>query len=80
MGLQVQQVWSHQALEVKVHRRCPSPQTEWEKRTTQKGKKHHWKKRHTDIIEMEKFNGQYDEIDVHFLGPYPDVASDPEKS
>ena len=28
---------------------------------------------------MEEFNGQYDEIDVHFVWPYPDMASDPEE-
>ena len=31
---------------------------------------------HTDIIEMEEFNGQYDEINVHFVGAYPDMVSD----
>ena len=61
-----------------MQRRCPSPQTEWEKEHPQKGKKHHGKKGHTDI-EMEEFNGQYDEINVHFIGPYPDMASDPEE-
>ena len=28
---------------------------------------------------MEEFNGQYDEITVHFAGPYPDMTSDPEE-
>ena len=42
-----------------------------------KGKKHHGKKGHNNIIELEEFNGQYDEIDVHFVGLYPDMASDP---
>ena len=45
----------------------------------QKGKKHHVKKEHTDIIEMKEFNGQYDEIDVHFVKPYPDMAHDPDE-
>ena len=27
---------------------------------------------------MDGFDGQYDEIDVHFVGPYPGIASDPE--
>ena len=26
---------------------------------------------------MDEFNGQYDESDVHFVGAYPDMASDP---
>ena len=34
-----------------------------------KGKKHHGKKGHTDIIKMEQFDGQYEEIYVHFVGP-----------
>ena len=28
---------------------------------------------------MEEFDGQYDEIDIHFVGPYSDVASDPDE-
>ena len=43
---------------VKVQRRFPSPQTEWEKSTPQKGKKHHGKKGHTNIIKIEEINGQ----------------------
>ena len=65
---------SHWALEVKVQRRCPYQQTEWENITPQKGKKHHMKKGHTGIIEMEEFTGQYDQIDVHFVRPYPDMV------
>ena len=79
VGLWVQQVWSHWALEVKVQRSCPSPQTEWEKSTPQKDKKHYRKKGHTDIIKMEEFNGQYDEINVHFVRPYLDMVSDADK-
>ena len=41
-----------------------------------KGKMHHGKKGQTYIIKVEEFNGQYDKIDVHFVGPYPDIASD----
>ena len=40
---------------------------------------HHGKKDNTDIIKMEVFNGQYDEINVHFVGPYPDMVSDPDE-
>ena len=40
---------------------------------------HHGKKGHTDIIKMEEFNGQYDEINVHFIWPYPDMVSDPDE-
>ena len=47
--------------------------------TLQKDKKHHGKKGHTDIIEMEECDGQYDEIDVHFIGPYPDMVCDPDE-
>ena len=36
---------------------------------------HHGKKGHTDI-EMEEFNGQYDEFNIHFFRPDPDMASD----
>ena len=54
-------------------------QTEWEKNNTKEAKKHHGKEGHTDIIDMDEFNGQYDEIDVHFVGPYPDMASDPDE-
>ena len=28
---------------------------------------------------MEEFDGQYDKIDIHFVGPYLDMASDPEE-
>ena len=45
-----------------------------------KGKKHNGKKGNTDIIEMEEFNGQYDEIDAHFVRPYPDIVSDPDEN
>ena len=62
-----------------MQRRYPSHQTEWENTIPQKGKKHHRKKEHTDIIEMEEFNGQYDEINVPFVRPYPDIVSDPEE-
>ena len=47
--------------------------------TPSKGKKHHGKKGHTNIIQMEEFNGQYDEIDIHFIGSYPAMASDPDE-
>ena len=43
-----------------------------------KGKKHHGKKGHTDI-KMEESNGQYDEIDIHFISPHPAMASDPDE-
>ena len=56
---------------------APSHKQDGKTHHPKKGKKHHGKKGHTDIIEMEKFNGQYDEITVHFVGPYPDMASDP---
>ena len=29
----------------------------------------------TDIIVIKEFDGQCDEIDVHFVGPYPDMVS-----
>ena len=45
----------------------------------QRGKKHHGKKGHTDIIEMEEFDDQHDETDIHFVGPYPAMASDPDE-
>ena len=38
--------------------------------TLKKAKKHHGKKGHPDIIEMEEFDGQYDEVDVHFFLPW----------
>ena len=28
---------------------------------------------------MKEFNGQYDEINIHFVGPYPHMASDPDE-
>ena len=28
---------------------------------------------------MDEFDGQYEDIHVHFVGPYPDVTSDPEE-
>ena len=28
---------------------------------------------------MDEFDGQYDKISVLFVGPYPDMASDPEE-
>ena len=28
---------------------------------------------------MDEFNGQYDKIDVHFVGPCPDMVSHPEE-
>ena len=40
---------------------------------------HHGKKGHTVIIEMEEFNCRCDEIDIHFVEPYPDMASDPDE-
>ena len=55
------------------------PTNRREKSTPQNGKKHHRKKGHTDIIKMEESDGQYDEIDVYFVGPYPDMASDPDE-
>ena len=57
----------------------PLLQTELENTTPQERQKHHEKKGHTDDIEIEEFDGQYDEIDVHFVGPYPDMASDPDE-
>ena len=27
----------------------------------------------------EEFDGQYDEIDIHFVGPYPYMATDPDE-
>ena len=47
--------------------------------TPKKAKKHHGKKGHTDIIEMEECDGQYDKIDVHFVGSYPNMVSDPDE-
>ena len=41
---------------------------------------HHGKNGHTDIIEMEEFDGQYDKINVHFVRPYPAVGSDQDDS
>ena len=72
-------VQSHWSQEVQVQRRCPSLQTEWETQHPKKGKKHHGKKGHTDIIGMEEFDGHYDEIDIHFVGPYPAMANDPDE-
>ena len=28
---------------------------------------------------MREFDGQYDEINIHFVGPYPDMVSDPDE-
>ena len=44
-----------------------------------KGNKHHGKKGHTDIIVMEEFEGQYNEISACFVGSYPHIASDPDE-
>ena len=49
----------------------PLPSNRMGKHNTLRKEKVPWKKGHTDIIEMEEFNGQYDEIDVHFVGPHP---------
>ena len=46
---------------------------------TKRDKKHHGKKGHTDIIKMEEIDSQYDEFNIHFVGPYPDIASDPDE-
>ena len=40
---------------------------------------HHGNKGHTDIIKMEEVKGQYDEINIHFVVLYLDMASDPDE-
>ena len=57
----------------------PLPRNRIGKNNNPKKTKNHGKKRHIDLIEMDEFNGQYDDIDAHFVGPYPDIASDPEE-
>ena len=54
----------------------PLPVNRMGKHNTPKKQKVPWEEGHAVIIEMEEFDVQYDEIDVHFVGPYPDMASD----
>ena len=57
----------------------PLPTNRMGNTTPHKGKKHHGKKGHTDIIKMKEFDGQYVEMDIHFVGPYPAIAADPDE-
>ena len=49
------------------------------KHITPNEKKYHGKEGHTNIIEIEEFDGQYDEVNIHFVRPYPVMASNPDE-
>ena len=69
----------HWTLGIKVQRRWPPYKQNGKIQQPRKGKKHHGKDGHTDIIKMEESDGKYDEINVHFIGPDPAMASGPDE-
>ena len=58
----------------------PLPTNRMQNHNTPKRQKHDGKMGHTGIIQIEEFSGQYDEMDVHFVSTYPDMASDSDEN
>ena len=68
-------MWTHWALKTKMQRRCSSTEAKWKRQHPGKEtKKPQGKKGHTDFIDVNEYDSQYNEIDIHFINVDPDLS------
>ena len=75
-------MWTHQALETKMQGRCSSSEAKWKEATPWKWEKEATREKgHTNFVDVDEYDSQYDEIDIHFINVDPDLifTDDPDE-